>query len=451
MEIKTSKEKDLMMTISIEIKAEDYTEKVDMSLRNYRKTVQIPGFRKGKTPLGIINKKYRTSVVVEEVNRLIQDELYKYITGEKLRVLGSPMPINSDSIDWKNDKDFCFQYEVGLAPKFDVKITSKDKLDYYRIKADSKLINNYCNDIAKRYGKMSNAKVSSEGDLIYCSIEQLDDSGKIISNGIKNDATVSMDYIADLNIRKQFLGLKKDDIVKLNVLKSFTNRTDLLSMLNVSQVDIQNLVSEVFQFTVKNINRLEPAKLDTVLFDKVYGAGSVKTDKDFKLKVKDEAERQFITESDRMLKNDVVNYLIEKLKLEMPNEFLKRWLVKTSDQPITMEILEKEYDTYSKSLQWQLIENKIIEKYEINVSQDDIMAHAKSLIKIQMQQYGQLESDDKQLTEIANNILKNEEEKKKIYNQIFDERTLIVYKQNFKLNEKSISYNDFVKLASEKS
>lgn len=451
MEIKTSKEKDLIMTISVEIKAEDYAEKVDVSLRNYRKTVQIPGFRKGKTPLGIINKKYRTSVVVEEVNKLIQDELYKYITGEKLRVLGSPMPINSESIDWKNDKDFCFQYEVGLAPKFDVKITSKDKLDYYKIKADSKLINNYCNDIAKRYGKMSNAKVSSEGDLIYCSIEQLDDSGKIISNGIKNDATVSMDYIADLNIRKQFLGLKKDDIVKLNILKSFTNRTDLLSMLNISQVDIQNLVSEVFQFTVKNINRLEPAKLDTVLFDKVYGTGSVKTEKDFKAKVKDEAERQFITESDRMLKNDVVNYLIKKFKLDMPNDFLKRWLVKTSDQPITMGILEKEYDTYSKSLQWQLIENKIIEKYEINVSQDDIIAHAKSLINMQMQQYGQPASDDKQLTEIANNILKNEEEKKKIYDQIFDERTLIVYKQNFKLNEKSISYNDFVKLASEKS
>ena len=451
MEIKTNKEKDLMLTISVEIKAEDYSEKVDISLRNYQKKVQIPGFRKGKTPLGIINKKYRTSVVIEEVNKLIQDELYKYITKQKLRVLGSPMPIVNDSLDWKNDKDFCFQYEVGLAPKFDVKITSKDKLDYYKIKADSKLINNYCNDIAKRYGKMSNPKVSSEGDLIYCSIEQLDVSGKIISNGIKNDATVSMDYITDLEIRKKFIGLKKDDIVKLNILESFTNRADLLSMLNINQVDIQNLISEVFQFTVKNINRLEPAKLDTVLFDKVYGQGAVKTEKDFKSKVKDEAERQFINESDRMLKNDVVNYFIKKLKLDMPNDFLKRWLIKTSEQPITMEILDKEYDTYSKSLQWQLIENKIIENYKINVSQDDIIAHAKSLIKIQMKQYGQPENDDKQLTEIANNILKNEEEKKKIYNQIFDERTLIVYKQNFKLNEKSISYDDFVKLASEKS
>ena len=450
MEIKTNKEKDLMLTISVEIKAEDYSEKVDISLRNYQKKVQIPGFRKGKTPLGIINKKYRTSVVIEEVNKLIQDELYKYITKQKLRVLGSPMPIVNDSLDWKNDKDFCFQYEVGLAPKFDVKITSKDKLDYYKIKADSKLINNYCNDIAKRYGKMSNPKVSSEGDLIYCSIEQLDVSGKIISNGIKNDATVSMDYITDLEIRKKFIGLKKDDIVKLNILESFTNRADLLSMLNINQVDIQNLISEVFQFTVKNINRLEPAKLDTVLFDKVYGQGAVKTEKDFKSKVKDEAERQFINESDRMLKNDVVNYFIKKLKLDMPNDFLKRWLVKTSEQPITMEILDKEYDTYSKSLQWQLIENKIIENYKINVSQDDIIAHAKSLIKIQMKQYGQPENDDKQLTEIANNILKNEEEKKKIYNQIFDERTLIVYKQNFKLNEKSISYDDFIKLASEK-
>ncbi|MDC0909040.1 trigger factor, partial [Flavobacteriales bacterium] len=202
--------------------------------------------------------------------------------------------------------------------------------------------------------------------------------------------------------------------------------------------------------TVKNINRLEPASLDIDLFDKVYGAGSVKTVKEFKSKVKNEAENQFISESDRMLKNDVVTYFIDKLKLKMPDEFLKRWLLKTSEQPITIEVLDKEYDMYAKSLQWQLIENKVMEIFNIKVTQDDVLAHAKKLIGIQMKQYGQPEGDDKQLTDIANNILKNEEERKKIYDQIFDERTLKVYKENFKLTEKSISYDQFVKLASEK-
>jgi trigger factor len=360
------------------------------------------------------------------------------------------MPLDTNEVDWEKTEDFIFKYEIGLAPDFEVKITSKDKLNYYKIKADSKLVDGYCNDIAKKYGKMSNPEVSVDGDLIFCIIEQLDQNGGVLSNGIKHEATVSMDFISDSKIKNKFIGLKANSFLTVNVLKAFTNHTDLAAMLNVEQAALHSLVSEEFKFTVKNINRLEPASLDIDLFDKVYGAGSVKTVKEFKSKVKNEAENQFISESDRMLKNDVVTYFIDKLKLKMPDEFLKRWLLKTSEQPITIEVLDKEYDMYAKSLQWQLIENKVMEIFNVKVTQDDVLAHAKKLISIQMKQYGQPEGDDKQLTDIANNILKNEEERKKIYDQIFDERTLKVYKENFKLTEKSISYDQFVKLASEK-
>jgi len=450
MNLTQSKAKDLMATITVDVVANDYTEKVDKVLKDYRKTAEVPGFRKGKTPMGIINKKYRTSVVVEEVNKLIQDELYKHITEEKVRVLGSPMPMDDTKIDWENDVDFKFVYEIGLAPEFDVKITAKDKLDYQKIKADAKLVDGYCADIAKRYGKMSNPEISEEGDLIFCAINQLDVDGNVMENGIKNDATVAMDYIADKKVKKQFIGVKADATITVNVMKAFTNHSDLGAMLGVDHAAIHNLTSEDFQFTVKNINRLAPADLNTELFDKVYGEGTVKDVKEFRAKIQAEAEGQFVGESDRMLKNDVVTYFIEKLKLQMPDDFLKRWLVQTSEQPITMEMLETEYDMYSKSLQWQLIENKILENYEVKVTQDDVVAHTKKLIGMQMKQYGQPEGDDAQLTEIATGILKNEEEKKKIYDQIFDERTLAVYKENFKLTEKSISYDDFVKLASAK-
>jgi len=450
MKITQSKTKDLMATISVEVVAKDYNDKVDKVLKDYRKTAVIPGFRKGKTPMGIINKKHRTSVVVEEVNKLIQDELYKHITDEKVRVLGSPMPLDENEIDWEKSEDFQFVYEIGLAPDFDVKITSKDKLDYYKIGADTKLIEGYCNDIAKRYGKMSNPEVSAVGDLVFCAITQLDVDGNVMENGISNEATVSIDFIADKKIKKQFVGVKSGDVMNVNVLKAFTNHSDLGAMLNVSHDAIHKLTSKEFQFTVKNVNRLEPSAFDTELFDKVYGPGVVKDEKEFKAKVKQEAEARFVGESDRMLKNDVVTYFIEKLKLKMPDEFLKRWLVKTSEQPITMELLETEFDMYSKSLQWQLIENKIMENYEIKVTQEDVLAHTKGIIAMQMKQYGQAEGDDKQLTDIATNILKNEEERKKIYDQIFDVRTLAVYKENFKLKEKSITYDDFVKLASEK-
>ena len=450
MKITQSKAKDLMSTITVEVVAKDYNEKVDKVLKDYRKTAVIPGFRKGKTPMGIINKKYRTTVVVEEVNKLIQDKLYKHITDEKVRVLGSPMPLDENKIDWENDQDFNFVYEIGLAPDFDVKITTKDKLDYHKIEADSKLIESYCNDIAKRYGKMSNPEVSVEGDLIFCAINQLDIDGNLMKNGVQNEATVSMDHISDKKIKKQFVGVKIGDEFKVNVIKAFSNHHDLSAMLNITHEQLHALTSEEFNFTVKNVNRLRPAELNTELFDKVYGPTSVTDVKGFKTKIKEEAETQFVGESDRMLKNDIVTYLIKKLKLKMPDEFLKRWLVKTSEQPITMEKLNTEYDMYAKSLQWQLIENKILENYEIKVTQEDVVVHTKKLVVMQMKQYGQVEGDDKQLTDIANNILKNEEEKKKVYDQIFDQRTLVVYKENFKLKEKSITYDDFVKLASEK-
>ena len=450
MKITQSKAKDLMATITVDVSASDYTEKVDKVLKDYRKTADVPGFRKGKTPMAIINKKYRTSVIVEEVNKLLQDELYKHISAEKVRVLGSPMPIDETPIDWEITEDFTFQYEVGLAPDFDVKITAKDKLNYYKIKADTKLVEGYCTDIAKRYGKMSNPDVSVKGDLIFCEISQLDVDGDVMANGISNEATVAMEYIADEKIKKQFIGVKKDDVLKVNVMKAFTNHSDLGSMLNVSHDAIHNLTSEEFQFTVKNINQLAPAELNTELFDKVYGEGTVKDVKEFKAKVQVEAEGQFVGESDRMLKNDIVTYFIEKLGLKMPDDFLKRWLVQTSEQPITMEMLATEYDMYAKSLQWQLIENKILENYEVKVTQDDVLNQTKKLIGSQMKQYGQPEGDDAQLTDIATNILKNEEERKKIYDQIFDERTLVVYKENFKLTEMNVTYDEFVKLASGK-
>ena len=361
------------------------------------------------------------------------------------------MPVDDPSIDWDNYKDFNFQYEVGLAPIFDVSITSKDKLDYCKINVDDKLIENYCSDIARRYGKMSNPEISIKGDLIFCSIEQLDVDGVLLDKGIKNDATVSMDHISDKKIRNQFVGLKTGDRIVTNVVKAFSNHTDLAAMLSIGHEEIKDLFSDNFQFTVKNINRLDPAALNVELFDKVYGPGLVKNEKEFRTKVKLEAEAQFVVESDRMLKNDVVNYLLDKLQLNMPDAFLKRWLIQNSDKPITMDMLDKDYDTYVKSLQWQLIENKILEEHNIKVTDDQALEHAKKLIRMQMRQYGQPEGDDSQISEIANNILKNDKERKKIYDQLFDKRTLAVYKEKFKLKEKSISYDDFVKLASEKS
>jgi len=450
MKITQSKVKKMMSSITVEVEESDYIGKVDTTLKKYRKDAVIPGFRKGKTPMSIISKQYKVSVVVDEVNKMIQDELYKHITDNKVRVLGSPMPMGSEEIDWVNSVDFKFEYEIGLAPEFDVKLGNKDSLNYYNITAEDKLVDNYCTDIAKRYGKMSNPEVSEKGDMVFCTISQLDVNGVLMENGISNDATVSIDVIVDKKNQKKFIGLKKDDHLILNVVSVFENKTDLAAMLNISAEELTGLASEEFQFTVKQVNRLAPSELNPELFAKVYKEESIKDVKAFKAKIKEEAENSFIVESDRMLKNDVVTFFINKTKLKLPDEFLKRWLVKTSEKPLTMEQVEQEYDMYSKSLKWQLIENKILEEHEIKINNEDLLEHTKKMVAFQMKQYGQPSTDEKQLLDISENILKNDDERKKISDQLFDERTLVIYKEIFKLKNKSISYDDFVKLASEK-
>ena len=441
---------DLQAELKVVITPEDYQDKVDKVLKDYRKNAEIPGFRKGKVPLSVINKKYRIPVLVDEVNKLLQEDLYKYISSEKVKVLGSPMPKNGQKMDWENNTTFNFEFEVGLAPDLDVKITKKDKVKYYQIQADNKLVDNYANDIAKRYGAMSKPEISEEGDLVFCEISQIDVDGNIMENGVRNEATVSMDFISDKKIKKQFIGVKEGDSFTINVMKAFSNHTDLISMLNITHEQLHDLSSEDFQFTVKNVSRIKPSEMNQELFEKVYGKDSVKTEKEFKVRIKDEAERSFVPESDRMLKNDVVTYLIDKIKFDMPDEFLKRWLVHTSEKSVTLDQIESEYDMYSKSLRWQLIENNILENYNIKVSDEEVENHTKSLITMQMQQYGQPVPQEDKMNEIVASVLKKEDERKKVYDQLYDVKSLEVYKENFKLTEKAISYDDFVKLASEK-
>ena len=450
MKITQENTSDLQALLKVEVTPEDYQQKVDKILKDYRKNTEIPGFRKGKVPMGIIIKKYRIPVLVDEVNKILQSELYKYISDEKVKVLGSPIPVEGNQIDWENNSTYHFNFEIGISPEIDVNISKKDKLTYYKIEADNKTIDTYANDIAKRFGKMSSPEISSEGDLVFCEIAQLDDKDNLLKDGIRNEATVSMDFISDKKVKKQFIGLKKDDVLKINVIQAFNNSSDLSAMLNISKKELSSLSSDEFRFTVKNISNIEPANMDKELFDKVYGKDSVKTEKQFKSRIKDESEKSYIVESDRMLKNDVVNYLLNKVVFDLPDEFLKKWLVHTSEKPITSEQIEAEYDMYSKSLRWQLIENSIIKSFNLKVDSNEVEDHTKKLISRQMSQYGQPIPEDKKMNEIVSNILAKEDERKKIYDQLYDIKTLEVYKDNFKITEKAISYPDFVKLASEK-
>lgn len=436
---------DLNALLKVQINQDDYQEKVNAVIQNYRKTASIPGFRKGKVPVGQIKKMHGKAILIEEVNKLIQEGIYNYITENKLEVLGNPLPLTKD-VDWDHATNFDFEFEMGLSPQFEVKMTKKSKFDYLKIEADKKMLDHYTTDTTKRYGSMTHPEKSEKTDLMMGEFIQLDAEGNVLEGGIKHSASVALDVVTDKKAQKALIGLMQDDEVVIKITNKFSS--DLSHMLNISKEKAQELNSD-FRFIVKSISRMTPAEMNQELFDKVFGKDAVKNEKEFKAKMKQEIEKSFVSESDNKLKNDVILHLIEKTKIELPDAFLKKWLVQTNEKGLTEEQVEAEYDQYSKSLKWQLIENKIIKDNELEVKHEDVVGHTKEMIIQNFAQYGQPAPEDKKLDEIAAQVLTNEEERKKVYNQLYDVKTLTLYKEKFMLKDKTVTYDEFVKLASQ--
>lgn len=450
MNITQEKVDDLNAVLKVKLDQADYQEKVDKILKDYRKKANIPGFRKGHVPMSLIKKQYGTGVMVDEINKILSEELHNYITSEKLDILGNPLPKldEQDKIDWTNQTDFEFNYEVGLAPQFDLAL-NKFKFDYYKIKVANKDVDKYVNDVAKRYGKMTNPEVAEDDDMLYGKFEELDGSGNVIEGGITHNSVLIIKSVTDKKLQKALVGSKAGDTFDLDPKTVSEHEGDQAAAIGVNVADLKNIISK-FRFTAEKINRVIPAEINKDLFDKVYGPDAVKDEKEFRAKIEDELGRGLSVDADRKLKADIQEEIIKKLKLDLPNEFLKRWIKASNEKPITDEQLENEYDEYSKGLQWQLIENKIIKDNDIKVSPEEVMEHTKGLLKQQMSGMGMPEPDDAELTDTANRVLQNEEEARNIYMMMYDNKLMTLYKTTFKLKEKEVSYDDFIKLAYEK-
>jgi len=436
----------LNAVLKIELSAADYQERVATVLADYRKTADMPGFRKGKVPMGVVKKRYGIPVKVEEINKILSDSITKYIVEEKLDILGNPLPKEAEQIDWDKQEDFVFEYELGLAPIFEVKISKKNKLDFYKIKADDTMIDRYAEDIAKRYGKMSSPEKVEEKDLVYGTFQELDAEGLAVDGGISNQASVSLDFVKTKKLKNEFIGSEKGAVIVLDPKKAFENDTDTAAMLNIDKEAYADLKAQ-FSFTVDNISRMEPATLNTELFDKVYGEGVVKNEKEFRAKIAAEAENMFVGESDRKFQNDAVDFLLEKTSFDLPEDFLKRWMQTVSEKPVTLDEIENDFEGYKKSLKWQIIENKIAKENNLSVAKEEALAEAKKLIAAQMAQYGQLSPEEELLEQYAQQVLTNKEEEKNIYDRVFASKMTAFFKEAFKMNEKEISYEDFIKLA----
>lgn len=426
----------LNAVVKVDIAKEDYSDKVEKILTDYRKTANIPGFRKGHVPMGMVKKQYGKAVLVDEVNKLLQDALNKYLTEEKLDVLGQPLPKKQD-LNWDSD-NFSFEFELGLAPVFEVNLKGKEAIDQYNIIADDKMIDEQIERIQKQYGKLvpqNTIDANSEITGTYTNEEK----------EIDNTVTLTLDKFKGEATAKQFIGAKVGDVIVLKTKDLFEDDHDLMHALKLEHDAVHGLDIEV-SFTVSEINKRELADLDQDLFDKLFGKeGGVTSVTELKAKIKEDAEKQFLQQADQKLLNDVTEYLVDNTKFDLPAEFLTKWMQTAGEKEIDAEQAKEEYEKSEKSLRYQLIEGKLITENNIQVTMDDIKNHAREMIKGQMAQFGQLNPSDKELDDIAARVLSNQDEARRISEQLISQKLIGLYKEKANLKVKELTYENFVK------
>ncbi len=427
---------ELNAVVKVDIAKEDYSDKVEKILVDYRKSANIPGFRKGHVPMTMVKKQYGKAVLVDEVNKLLQDALNKYLTEEKLDVLGNPLPKAQDNLDWDADS-FSFEFELGLAPEFDVELKTKKPITQYNIVADKKMIDNQIEHIRKQYGKLiSQDTVSKDSEITGVFVNE--------EKNINNKATFTLDKFKGKATEKQFLGAKVGDVVTLNTKGWFEDEHDLMDFLKVSHDDAHGLDIDV-NFTINEINTRELADLDQELFDKLFGKDSVTTVTELKDKIKADSEKQFAQQGDQKFLNDVTEYLVENTKFDLPASFLQRWMQTAGEEVMDADQAKEEYEKSEKSMRYQLIEGKLIEDHNLQVTFDDLKDFAKDMIKVQMAQFGQMNPSDKELDDISARILSNKEEVKRLSEQLMSQKLLKLYKKEVNVKVKEMTYDDFVK------
>ena len=426
----------LNAVVKVDIVAEDYQAKVTKQLNDYRKTANIPGFRKGQVPMGMVKKQYGKSIMIDEVNKLLQESLNKYLTEEKLDILGNPLPRVQDDFNWDAEK-FSFEFELGLAPEFDVNLKPKDKVTQYNIVATDELLEKEVENIQTRYGKMiSKEEATEEANVTGTFVNE--------EKEINKKSTISVKDIKGKTNLKKFVGAKVGDVLELKTKNLFEDEHKLQGALGVSHDDVHELDVAV-TFTVEEITETEAADLDKELFDKLFADGSVSTVSDLKDKIKEDAEKQFQQQADQQLLNAITENLVDNTKFDLPTDFLQKWLQTAGEKQLTAEEAAEEYNKSEKGLRYQLIEGKIMRDNDIKIDYAELVEYAKGFIRSQMAQFGNMNPEEKELNDIAGRVLQNQDEAQKLQAQLISQKLLAFYKENMSFDTKELSYEDFIK------
>jgi len=437
---------DLTAILKLTLVKEDYKEAVDKQLKDYRRKANMPGFRQGHVPMGMIKKMYGTSVLADEVNKLVSEGLNKHIIDNKVDVLGYPLPNEEKSkqLDFDKQDEFDFYFDIAIAPEINIELSDKVSVPYYNLKITKEEIDKAINDVKIRFGEEETPEKSEEGHSLQGNFVQVDADGNAVEGGINNAGFFNIDDIKLKTIKAKFVGKKINDKVVFNPMKAFKDESKVNHLLGIT--DTNDATAADYEFTINKILLVKEAELNEDLFNKVYPNDNLKTEEDFRKKIEGELKLHYTRDTDRQFLADTINKLIEMADISLPDEFMKRWLLESNQGKITKEQIDTQYDSYAKTFRWQLIEGKLAEKHgdKMKVADEDI----RNKVRAYFTQMGGAGAMTDQLEGIIDSVLQNKEERQRIENDLMDEKYIALFKEHIKFKEKEVDSKKFSEIVS---
>ena len=427
---------DLTLQLNLNIEKADVADKVKKALNDYRRKAELKGFRKGMAPISLIQKMHGTQALVESVNDKISESLQNYIVENKLNILGEPLPNDEkqQAIDWENAESYDFVFDIALAPELNFTLSKDDKIVSYEVEVSEESKKTYKSNMLKQYGKLENTDEIHEDDFIIADLEQ---------EGMKIEGTyITLRTIEDKGL---FLGKKPGESFEIDVNKTFTNETDRAAMLKVKKEELADL-NPMFTVTIKEVKTFVEAEQNQDLYDRLFGEGEVKSEAEFDVKVEERIKQEYQNESAYRFMLDAREYLLNKTNIQLPEEFLKRWLYVINDGKFTMEEIEKDFQLFLKDFRWQYIRQYIMKEQKMEIKREDVMAVAKKIAAMQFAMYGLNNVPEEQLETYANSLISNEKEGRRIYEKTEEDMVLGYVKNTVTLENKSISIDELQKL-----
>lgn len=451
MEITLNKLNNTEGVIKIRLTEGDYQPHVEEKVKDYSRKANIKGFRQGKVPAGVIKKMFGKSILVDEVNQVLTHKLTEYIRENNLKILGEPLPNQelARQIDWDSQKDFEFEYQIGMIGDFQYNLSKDDKVIAFPIEVDDKVINETIEDLKIRFGKVSYPEASEAGDNLFGELRSAETKEDGEPAFKKEFLSINTNKV-DKAVQPKFLGVKKDDVVEFELEKAFANKDALTELLGESEAEAK-AVKGPFQFKVANVTRTQPAELNQELFDRVFGKDTVTTEEEFIAKVRETIAENYQRESQHFLDHNIEDYFLANTNIDLPEDFLKTWLKARSDGKVTDAVLEEEFDAYKRSLKWDIVKNRIADDHNISVASEEVRDRAKQLIISQFGGQAFADQIADRLDGITDNYLQHEDGQNfmKLYNQLRSEKILNYIKEQITIEEKKVSVDEFRKITAE--